>query len=164
MDECPNCGAEIALGARACWECREPLLTSRPECDPLDEGDDELEFNPEGDGVLGADWGSELGLSPSPSPSPNGRKGRRPRARKHQDGATRPGNAVVAFVAQDEVQAGTIAQLLSDCGIQSFAGHDGDQSGSDGGDSRMHVQVLRRDLEIAMQIIADFTAECDIDE
>ena len=151
MDQCPACGAEVALGARRCWECRELLPTAQAEFDPLDEAD----FDPD----------LEELETPDPVEARQAKRSRQARgaasADDHADlshtGAAPP-TAVVAFVASDEVQAGTIAQLLSDCGIQNFAGSE-EQDVAPEGERRVHVQVLKRDLATAQRIIADFTAE-----
>jgi hypothetical protein len=129
------------------------LHAAPPELEPLDQADldadlDDLE-TPE--------------TAPPPSAKPQQKSRRRGAATADPDvgvlntGAAPP-TAVVAFVASDEVQAGTIAQLLSDCGIQNFAGSDEADVAPDG-ERRVHVQVLKRDLETAQRIIADFTAE-----
>ena len=152
MDQCPVCGAEVAIGARRCWECREVLHAAPPELEPLDQAD------------LDADLDDLEAAEPAlpPHAKPRQKPGRRGAAAADPDvvlhTGVAPPTAVVAFVASDEVQAGTIAQLLSDCGIQNFAGSEEGEFAADG-ERRVHVQVLKRDFEAAQRIIADFTAE-----
>ena len=150
MDQCPACGAEVAIGARRCWECREVLHAAPPELEPLDQADFDADLDLEAEPAL------------PPHAKPRLKSGRRGAAPADPDvvlhTGVAPPTAVVAFVASDEVQAGTIAQLLSDCGIQNFAGTDEGDFAAEG-ERRVHVQVLKRDLEAAQRIIADFTAE-----
>jgi hypothetical protein len=138
------------MGARRCWECRELLPAAQAEFDPIDDAD------------FDGDLEDTDTLEPGAAPRPKRSRARSAAGDDEHAGAAHAGaappTAVVAFVASDEVQAGTIAQLLSDCGIQNFAGSE-EQELAPEGERRVHVQVLKRDLATAQRIIADFTAE-----
>ncbi|MFQ5601130.1 MAG: hypothetical protein ACE5G2_11330 [Candidatus Krumholzibacteriia bacterium] len=71
---------------------------------------------------------------------------------------------VVAYVAQDEVQAEAISQLLSDCGIESFpCTEEADDAVSVDEPPKTRVEVMAHDLEAARCIIEDFTAQFEED-
>lgn len=162
MNHCPGCGAETDPHMTACWECHEPLKSSRA-------AKDDLAFGPEDDDLLEA-APSENDKSPTANRAATQTRHSAARLDHTADallaaaGGTNteiPATAVVAFVAQDEVQAGTISQLLTDCGIHNFASAKSDSPDNNGGAEILQVQVLQEDLAAARQVIEDFTAEFD---
>lgn len=160
MNHCPGCGAENDPHMTTCWECHEPLESSPA-------AKDDLEFDHDDDLVEVSSNGTQKSAK-----AENAEPSQQPVA--HLDHAADalleasddsnveiPSTAVVAYVAQDEVQAGTISQLLTDCGINNFATAQKDASGDKEGEELLQVQVLQEDLATAQQLIADFTAEFD---
>jgi hypothetical protein len=162
MNHCPGCGADTDPHMTTCWECHEPLENSPA-------AKDDLEFDHEDDDDLVAV--SSNGTQKSAT-AEHAEPSQKPVA--HLDHAADalleasddsnveiPSTAVVAYVAQDEVQAGTISQLLTDCGIHNFATAQKDSPEDKDGEELLQVQVLQEDLAAAQQLIADFTAEFD---
>jgi hypothetical protein len=172
MTRCPGCGAEIDAHMTQCWECHETLGSGSSEPEGLDD-----DFDDEDDDLLDLEKDDEdLDIDPAPKARKRPAPGKADLENAadallaedtadsddDDDGDLQvPDSAVVAYVAQDEVQAGAISQLLSDCGIRNFATSHGEEDSDTSAESTMQVQVLKEDLAAARQVIADFTSEFD---
>jgi hypothetical protein len=171
MKHCPGCGAEVDAHMKHCWECHEPIGASSADHDDTFDEDDELEL-PGDRSSNGARAGASAKVARATAPVADELEDVADALLASDDPETEnevrvvdetllPDTAVVAYVAQDEVQAGTISQLLSDCGIRNFAtsAHQGKEDEDAG--TVLQVQVLQEDLAAAQQLIEEFTAEFD---
>jgi len=171
MINCPGCGAELDAHMKQCWECHEPIdaASSKDDEDELDHHDDDLDLH-----AGKSKNGSSARVAAKTAAVPDDLEdvadallaGKDPEPEEEAeveliDESQLPDTAVVAYVAQDEVQAGAISQLLSDCGIKNYATSSGDDEQDEDAGSILQVQVLKEDLASAQQLINDFTAEFD---
>jgi len=167
-----------------CWECHEPLDTSNSDTDEDDfdeeEDDDIIDIDEEDEdyGDLDdededaddddRDFSSHSQARAQGAPKAHHKKGEDDLLDEDEDVEEEDddeelevsSSTVVAYVAQDEVQAGAISQLLSDCGIRNFA-ITGNDEGEEDEEGVLQVQVMKEDLAAAQRVIEDFTSEFD---
>lgn len=148
MSYCPDCGYENVPGAKHCWECQQPL-----EAKSLRNHDLEDEWL-EDDGDLENEVHNASGSNSVDPLSATMSEQQTAEAVAIENSTVDLKGHVVAFVAQDEVQAGTISQLLTDCGIQNVA----NVQEEDNEESYLEVHVPKEDLATARSIIDDFTS------
>lgn len=173
MKSCPSCGAEVDAHMKHCWECHEPIGAASSDIgiDDFDDQDDDVDLL----GVRSAQGNGHKAAKVIATATDDLEEeanallaGDEPEVEMEMESEVEfvdesevPDTAVVAYVAQDEVQAGAISQLLSDCGIKNYATSGSKGKKDDDAGSALQVQVLKEDLASAQQLINDFTAEFD---